>query len=362
MEGCNRVYKWSSKMETTCLGVVDVILLTAIHTPKLKYLQSVRSRLKCFWRGASRYWQKIKPTKGAILRAAIQVHPSPTESKHTPIFSAALHGRLSEEQLAVNDALKSFLSGGSGIVDDRKPTDIFRLMDKNMNSLCLYDEMRCHEKVNRCGRSINAFRQTWPYLMNLALISVKSPRIRVWICCWETTTWCQQTTEPSACFRYGGVGALAYPSGKDPTGLGRWVWFLVSTGDQKTIIVVAYSPVKQLKAVRLSFDQSRKTVWSQHVWLFLKHGLTGSPLQRFIWDLTAQLLDWKKSGYEVVHFGVFYEHVYEGKMAKRLGQDDLLMTEAFKTANGFETPASYFRGSTPITGCFTTQGIDVVNV
>jgi hypothetical protein len=163
---------------------------------------------------------------------------------------------------------------------------------------------------------------------------------------------------------------LAYPraagfilsSGKDPTGLGRWVWFLVSTGDRKTIIVVAYSPVKPLKAVRLSFDQSRKTVWSQHVWLFLKHGLTGSPLQRFIWDLTAQLLDWKKSGYEVVCFGDFYEHVYEGEMAKRLGQDDLLMTEAFKTANGFETPASYFRGSTPITGCFTTQGIDVVNV
>jgi hypothetical protein len=81
-----------------------------------------------------------------------------------------------------------------------------------------------------------------------------------------------------------------------------------------------------------------------------------------MWDLTAQLLEWKRLGYEVVLFGDFNEHVYEGEFAKRLGEDDLLMTEAFKSANGFDTPASYFRGSTPITGCYTTQGIDVVNV
>jgi hypothetical protein len=49
-------------------------------------------------------------------------------------------------------------------------------------------------------------------------------------------------------------------------------------------------------------------------------------------------------------------------MAKHLGEDDLLMTKAFKSANSFDTPASYFRSSTPITGCFTTQGIDVANV
>lgn len=38
------------------------------------------------------------------------------------------------------------------------------------------------------------------------------------------------------------------------------------------------------------------------------------------------------------------------------------MTEAFQSANGRPTPASHFRGSTPITGCFCTQGIDVINV
>lgn len=73
-------------------------------------------------------------------------------------------------------------------------------------------------------------------------------------------------------------------------------------------------------------------------------------------------MDWKKSGYEVVLFGDFNENVYEGEISRQLAEDDLLMTEAFKTANGFQTLASYFRGSTPITGCFTTQGIDVVNV
>jgi hypothetical protein len=37
------------------------------------------------------------------------------------------------------------------------------------------------------------------------------------------------------------------------------------------------------------------------------------------------------------------------------------MTECFKSANGRESPASWFRGQKPITGCFITQGIDCVN-
>ena len=340
-----------------------------------KYLQSVRSRLKCFQRGSARYSQKIKPTKDAILRAVVQVHPSPLEQKKdTPIFSAALHGRLSEEELAVNDALKSFLAGGSGIVDDRKPEDVFRLMGENINNFCLYDEARCLEKVMKI-RQINQRFQTDMALFNelgLDLRQVPADKsldqlLGDYDCRFLGAN---NTTEPSSRTQFGGVGALAYPraasfilgSGKDPSGLGRWVWYLVGSGDRKTIICVCYRPVKPPKSVRLSFDRGRKTVWCQHVRLFKKHGLTGSPRQRFVWDITSQLLEWKKSGYEVVLFGDFNENVYNGEMAERLGQDDLLMTEAFRTSNGFETPASYFRGSSPLTGCFTTQGIDVVNV
>eukprot|EP00956_Cyclotella_meneghiniana_P026608 scaffold57937_cov48-Cyclotella_meneghiniana.AAC.2 len=56
------------------------------------------------------------------------------------------------------------------------------------------------------------------------------------------------------------------------------------------------------------------------------------------------------------------DHVYKGRLPKRFGERDLMMTERFLTANGFEAPNSYYRGSRPITGCFCTQGIDCVNV
>jgi hypothetical protein len=76
-----------------------------------------------------------------------------------------LHGRLSEEQIAVNDALKSYLSGGSGIVDDRKRADVFRIMGENINSICLYDDSRCQEKVTKI-RQINQRFQTDMALFN----------------------------------------------------------------------------------------------------------------------------------------------------------------------------------------------------
>jgi hypothetical protein len=174
------------------------------------------------------------------------------DPKDTPIFSAALHGRLTEEQLAVSDALKSCLSGGSGIVHDKKPADVFRLYGENMNSLCLFDEARCIEKSTKT-RQINQRFQTDMALFNKLGADFRQvpPEKSLDLLlgdhdCRAVTA--NNVTEPSSRLQFCGVGALAYPraagfvlaSGRDPTGLGRWVWFLVGTGEQKTIIVTAY--------------------------------------------------------------------------------------------------------------------------
>jgi hypothetical protein len=90
--------------------------------------------------------------------------------------------------------------------------------------------------------------------------------------------------------------------------------------------------------------------------------LAGSPRQRFTADLVAQLLQWKNNGDEIILFMDLNEHAYSGDLALRLLQDYLLMTECFKSANGRESPASHYRGKKPITGCYSTQGIDCVNV
>jgi hypothetical protein len=59
-------------------------------------------------------------------------------------------------------------------------------------------------------------------------------------------------TEGSGRSQYGGTAAVNFPrlagftlaTGKDATGLARWVWTLVGTGERKTRIVTAYRPVK----------------------------------------------------------------------------------------------------------------------
>lgn len=56
------------------------------------------------------------------------------------------------------------------------------------------------------------------------------------------------------------------------------------------------------------------------------------------------------------------DHAYTGRFPRRLGQSDLMMTEQFLAANGFEAPNSHYTGKRPLTGCFCTQGIDCLNV
>jgi hypothetical protein len=49
------------------------------------------------------------------------------------------------------------------------------------------------------------------------------------------------------------------------------------------------------------------------------------------------------------------------ELALRLGEDDLKMEGCFQQVNHFQAPASHFRGSKPITGCFITADVDCLN-
>jgi hypothetical protein len=71
---------------------------------------------------------------------------------------------------------------------------------------------------------------------------------------------------------------------------------------------------------------------------------------------------WKTAGDEIILFMDVNDHAYNGRIPRRLGEHDLMMTERFAVANGFEAPNTYYRGSRPITGCYCTQGIDCINV
>jgi hypothetical protein len=69
-------------------------------------------------------------------------------------------------------------------------------------------------------------------------------------------------TEDSAGYQAGDVASVLFSClagfvlgwGKDPTGLGHWVWFKVGTAARWTIIIVAYRPVKPSCSARNDFD------------------------------------------------------------------------------------------------------------
>jgi hypothetical protein len=295
-------------------------------------------------------------------------------STESPIFNARVDARLSEEQIAVNDLLESIRNGGAGYVEDKKPPDIVRLLGENVNSLCLYDETHKESKPSRLRQMSKRFQADAALLLETGTDFRQLPedkRLEQLLgdddCVVVTAN---NVTEGSGRSQYGGTAAVNFPrlagftiaSGADKTGLARWVWTLVGTGERKTRIVTAYRPVKPTYSTLRDRRRGWYTVWAQQVRYFRKKGLPGSPRQRFVSDLVEQLLQWKSEGDEIILFCDFNEHVYEGGIASALDSPELMMTECFQTANGCYAPASHYRGKRPITGCFCTQGIDCINV
>eukprot|EP00956_Cyclotella_meneghiniana_P020314 scaffold35605_cov41-Cyclotella_meneghiniana.AAC.9 len=246
-------------------------------------------------------------------------------------------------------------------------SDIVRLMGENVNNLSLYDDSRAW-KILRI-KEINRRYQTHGLLLQECgtdfrqLAANQSLDILLGDSDCRMVT-ANNVTESSARTQHGGVAALNFPrlagftleTGKDKNGLGRWVYTYVGTSTRKTRIVTAYRPVKPSRSQLKGNQRDWYTVWSQHRRYIRKKGLGNiSPRALFSRDLVRQLLTWKDAGDEIILFMDVDDHVYKGRLPKRFGERDLMMTERFLTANGFEAPNSYYHGSRPITGCFCTR-------
>lgn len=102
-------------------------------------------------------------------------------------------------------------------------------------------------------------------------------------------------------------------------------------------------------------------VFDQQARYFEAHGDFRSPCTIFYEQLVAQLLLWKANKEEIVLCGDFNEHVYNGRLAKRLVQSDLLMQEQCLKATGSHLPATFINGHRPIDAVFATSGIEVLH-
>lgn len=263
--------------------------------------------------------------------------------------------------------------GGYGFVPGHKPADVIRLLGNNVNSLSLYDETKAW-KVARI-KEINKRYKTDGMLMQECGTDFRQLPEEKSIATLLGDNDCRVVTANNvteACGRsqHGGVAAVNFSRlagftmevGKDPTGLGSYAWTYVGTGARKTRIVTAYRPVRPSKSVRKDWQRGKFTVWAQHRRYLRKRNIRMSPRAHFSMRLVNQLIEWKAAGDEIILFMDVNDNAYTGRLPRRLAERDLMMTEQFLEANGFQAPNSYYRGSRPITGCFCTQGVDCLNV
>ncbi len=145
----------------------------------------------------------------------------------------------------------------------------------------------------------------------------------------------------------GTISPEVVDSGVDSTGLERWCWIWLGLGTKKTRIVMAYQPSN-------SGQSAGTTVKDQQSRYFFALGDARSPRTIFYEQLVSQLISWKAIDNDIVLLGDFNKNVYSSWLACQLSQDDLNMTKICRCHMGIPIPPTFWRGSIPINGIFTT--------
>jgi hypothetical protein len=144
-------------------------------------------------------------------------------------------------------------------------------------------------------------------------------------------------------------------TGVDITGLRRWCWILLGSGQNKTCIVMAYQPSN-------CGQSAGPTVKDQQARYFQALGDARSPRTMFFKQLVLQQALWKSCDNDIILLGDFNEHVYNGRLAQRIMASDLNFREMCHHHTGTLLPPTFRAGSIPINGIFATHGIECINV
>ena len=168
-------------------------------------------------------------------------------------------------------------------------------------------------------------------------------------------------------YQEGGMAALVFgqlvvqydfeASGRDESGLGRWVTLVFrGEGGLTTRVVCGYCPCKSnKKATRSSFQQARR------YYVQKEKDLT-CPRVRFQEDLVKQLKKWRADGDRLVVCLDANSDIYKKELGKSLTEaNGLNMSEVVGDFTGTPIGPTFFRGSKPIDGIWATKDIQVVN-
>ena len=150
------------------------------------------------------------------------------------------------------------------------------------------------------------------------------------------------------------LAAFVIDSGTDPTGLGRWSWYLLQ-GEPgvRTYVVSAYAPCGNDAC-------GDSTYYHQHKRFIQERGLKTNPKAMFREDLLTLLRKWRAQEDRVILMMDANEDVQDGAMCKQLRGDDLKMMEAVGTQTPGDAPKTWFRGSEAIDGIWVSSDLDTI--
>ena len=267
--------------------------------------------------------------------------------------------------------------GGYGSIDLKKPEGVIRFIWENFNSLCILTDDRNLSKIRR----LDAFRKRY--------------KVDFVAGCETQTNWFEVPDghgfselvglgEDKRCItahnvhdktrcQPGGTLAAVYgratafgtvETGKDETGLGRFVWIVFRTEGLTRRIVSAYRPRKPSSIKRRGLDWKGTKVWEQHYNYFRKVGAYNTdPHYNFDKDLLALLSLWRLQGEEVMlMLDANDGDIYKSKFVKKLAEPGIQMEELFLKTNKTHAPYSHKEANedsgVPLCGVFATQGFD----
>ena len=142
-------------------------------------------------------------------------------------------------------------------------------------------------------------------------------------------------------------------SGADPSGLGRWSWYLLE-GEEgfRTRVISAYAPCG-------SAASKEETYYQQQARYITEKGLKNmNPKKMFRDDLLAQLRKWRTKGDRIVLMMDANEDVVDGAMCRQSGEENLNLREVVFSHIQAKGPNTYFRGKDAIDGIWVSEEIE----
>ena len=140
-------------------------------------------------------------------------------------------------------------------------------------------------------------------------------------------------------------------TGQDPTGLGRWSWYLLEgSPGHRTRVVTAYAPC--------GGAQSREGTYFHHNLNYIRtKGLRTNPKDMFRDDLVEAIRQWRAQDDRVILMIDANENVLTGKLATCLADSDIGMVEAVHSRKAGPGPKTWFRGKEAIDGIWISSDL-----